>query len=713
MKTPSLVPILYIGLFIATAPAQNLDLPYSSGSSGADGAFVVPAASSGISGFGIAYDAERQQIVRYGGQTTAGVQTFQTWVYRSDNWLGWQISGSPVAPPARAFCAMAFDDTRNEVVLFGGLAGTTRMNDTWVWNGSTWTQKSPANTPPERSHTAMAWDATREQVVLFAGRGVSGALQDTWVWDGTDWTQKTPVTVPPARVNHAMAPYPPLSKVAMACGNSVDAINSGTARGDLWMWSGEDWSSIGNLFPLSEAASLVFDPVNSVLLHHAGAVRTGTTTTALSALTSWSHASPVATLPALSVRYQHGAVWHDALKRMIVNGGRTTSADIADTYAWSGGDWLSVTYPNYVFDLNSKPEAIWHFTSVTVQAGATVSFKRNAANNPVLWLASENVTINGIVNVSGASGGSGGGFTPPGGPGGYDGGAASPTISSGQGPGRGRAQGIDGWASVHGESAKHAVSLASSTYGTPFAQPLIGGSGGGGGGPGVTGAGQGGAGGGAIAIASSKDIFINGSILARGGLGLRPPIQGNGQPGAGVGGGGSGGVIRLVADRVIAPSGTVDASGQGSSPSWVAVADNGRVRLEAYVRQTTASLLKGVVSQSVPVLGSILTQAGGRLHFAKVAGNTVLNPPTGNPLNPDVIFTADGDVEIEVQALNVPDGTPVTVTINHSIAGTINLPATGTVTLQQCKAVFTATIPAGQGVMQAFATYNVGGPASP
>lgn len=76
-------------------------------------------------------------------------------------------------------------------------------------------------------------------------------------------------------------------------------------------------------------------------------------------------------------------------------------------------------------------------------------------------------------------------------------------------------------------------------------------------------------------------------------------------------------------------------------------------------------------------------------------------------INPDVVFTADGAVDIEVHALNVPDGTPVTVTLNHSIAGVINLPA---VTLQQCKATFTATIPAGQGVMQAFATYNVGGP---
>ena len=75
---------------------------------------------------------------------------------------------------------------------------------------------------------------------------------------------------------------------------------------------------------------------------------------------------------------------------------------------------------------------------------------------------------------------------------------------------------------------------------------------------------------------------------------------------------------------------------------------------------------------------------------------------------PDVIFTAEGEVQIEVNATNIPDGTPVTVTINHSSSAVpINLLA---VSLQQGKATFTHNIPAGQGVMQAFATYNVGGP---
>jgi hypothetical protein len=42
-----------------------------------------------------------------------------------------------------------------------------------------------------RDQHAMAYDAARGQVVLFGGVGYSGTLNDTWVWDGTNWVEKT------------------------------------------------------------------------------------------------------------------------------------------------------------------------------------------------------------------------------------------------------------------------------------------------------------------------------------------------------------------------------------------------------------------------------------------------------------------------------------------------------------------------------------------
>ena len=50
--------------------------------------------------------------------------------------------------------------------------------------------------PPGQSHPVMAYDATRQVVVLFGGMSGSRA---TWEWDNTRWTLKNPTESPSAR----------------------------------------------------------------------------------------------------------------------------------------------------------------------------------------------------------------------------------------------------------------------------------------------------------------------------------------------------------------------------------------------------------------------------------------------------------------------------------------------------------------------------------
>jgi hypothetical protein len=60
------------------------------------------------------------------------------------------------------------------------------IGDMWEWDGSTWTQLHPLTAPPARENGRMAYDATRDKIVLFGG--YSGAfLSDTWTWDGSSW----------------------------------------------------------------------------------------------------------------------------------------------------------------------------------------------------------------------------------------------------------------------------------------------------------------------------------------------------------------------------------------------------------------------------------------------------------------------------------------------------------------------------------------------
>ena len=179
----------------------------------------------------MAYDAARGQVVLFGGLQTNFSN--DTWAWDGTNW----IQKSPANRPApRFFHAMAYDAARAQVVLFGGLVGdNTRANDTWIWDGTNWIQKSPANSPTPREGAKMVYDSARGQVVLFGGSSNAGngdnSNNETWVWDGTDWTQKSPVNNPTPRHAHAMAYDAARARVVLFGG--ADDIT--------WAWDGTNW----------------------------------------------------------------------------------------------------------------------------------------------------------------------------------------------------------------------------------------------------------------------------------------------------------------------------------------------------------------------------------------------------------------------------------------------------------------------------------------
>ena len=85
---------------------------------------------------------------------------------------------------------MAYDASRNKVLLFGGYDGIDYFRDTWTRDGSAWVQEAPAMSPSKRSRMGMAYDAARAEVVLFGGGIGETTFDDTWTWDGTTWTRR-------------------------------------------------------------------------------------------------------------------------------------------------------------------------------------------------------------------------------------------------------------------------------------------------------------------------------------------------------------------------------------------------------------------------------------------------------------------------------------------------------------------------------------------
>jgi hypothetical protein len=180
----------------------------------------------------MAYDANSGQVVLFGGQGDGGLDSLgDTWTW---NGTTWTQQTAATSPPPRAVAAMTYDANSGQVLLFGGNGNGVDLpflNDTWTWNGTTWTQLSPATSPPLTGQAMMAYDANSGQIVLFGGVNDEGlnVLGDTWTWNGTTWTQQTPVTSPEARFSAAMAYDPSSGLVVLFGGEGTSSI-----LGDTW-----------------------------------------------------------------------------------------------------------------------------------------------------------------------------------------------------------------------------------------------------------------------------------------------------------------------------------------------------------------------------------------------------------------------------------------------------------------------------------------------
>jgi hypothetical protein len=119
--------------------------------------------------------------------------------------------------------ATAADGT---AVLFGGInAGTLQfMNDTWLWDGSSWVEDSPSTSPPARYGAGMATDSNGK-IVLFGGQGPSGNLNDTWL---LNLAVKGPAELL-ADLGEAVAGVGPGTSLA----DKISAAQTGLASNDL------------------------------------------------------------------------------------------------------------------------------------------------------------------------------------------------------------------------------------------------------------------------------------------------------------------------------------------------------------------------------------------------------------------------------------------------------------------------------------------------
>jgi N-acetylneuraminic acid mutarotase len=167
-------------------------------------------------------------IILFGGYGEQGALD-DTWRWDGTTWTELHASARPTARGGHAMVTVG-----DKIMLFGGAAVANLVearfhgaqNDTWEWDGATWTQASPSLSPSPRGGHAMA--TVEGVVVAFGGDGGAGPLGDTWQWDGASWMLRDPSTNPRARSGHAMAALD--GKVVLSSGD------------ETWEWDGTTWT---------------------------------------------------------------------------------------------------------------------------------------------------------------------------------------------------------------------------------------------------------------------------------------------------------------------------------------------------------------------------------------------------------------------------------------------------------------------------------------
>ncbi|MFN3240353.1 MAG: kelch repeat-containing protein [Planctomycetota bacterium] len=258
----------------------------------------------------------------------------------------WVQAIPATSPSPRMVYGMAYDAARGSCVLFGGNAGGASIysSETWLWDGSDWTQHVQANGPDGRVRPAICYDSARQVVVMFGGyTSANASSNDTWEWDGTTWTQVSTPTAPDPRYSASMA-YDELRGVCVLYGG----YSPGSWR-ETWEYDGQDWTLRNPTGPAPTATSecgMVFDRSAGAILLHGGRCDAAPCNGATSHNESWSwdglswsQLQPSQSPPP---RYAHGMSYDPFRQKTIVYGGTVNFGYADDTWEFDGNSWQQV-----------------------------------------------------------------------------------------------------------------------------------------------------------------------------------------------------------------------------------------------------------------------------------------------------------------------------------------------------------------------------------
>jgi hypothetical protein len=197
----------------------------------------------------MAYDAARGQVVLFGGELPGsgpqnGTLTNETWTW---NGTSWQQQHPATSPSPRTGATMAYDAAQQQMMLYGGITSAGLSDETWTWNGTSWQQLQDAHAPSPRQHALLVYDNATQQMLLFGGinaTGTQSAPDDTWAWRSNGWVQVSATGAPPDIYKSAVyddATHTVVVYAVQGSTNKLEQPNSPAPISQTWIWNGTTW----------------------------------------------------------------------------------------------------------------------------------------------------------------------------------------------------------------------------------------------------------------------------------------------------------------------------------------------------------------------------------------------------------------------------------------------------------------------------------------
>lgn len=318
------------------------------------------------------------------------------------------------APSSRTGARSAYDPVTESVVMFGGMtstdAATARFYDlaeTWEFDGTRWIRRFPAGNLPGRSSHVLEYDSNRDQIVMFGGRAGSALLNDTWAyrgdWFNRRWEQIETPNSPPARHLAAAAFDPIRDRLIVYGGQRLnDEGNGFVDLFDMWEFDGTTWTRVMENGPQIRKPVLAYDEARNelILLGHDAEVATkmfryDVATNSWVAVTPTEPVDPEAQTPrTLPHCINESGIAYDSDKELVYviggvcvppNNQQDSSRTTEELYAWDGEKWTLVKDDRSLFRTSNAAFEYDPRWKELVVFGGTLAYTTSAVSDTYMY----------------------------------------------------------------------------------------------------------------------------------------------------------------------------------------------------------------------------------------------------------------------------------------------------------------------------------------